>query len=146
MTDLPEVQVYTDGACSGNPGPGGWGAILVCQGKEKEISGGEQLTTNNRMEIMAALEALRSLKQACKVQIFTDSAYLQKAATQWMPDWKRRGWKRKEGKLLNAELWQSLDMELARHEVSWEWVKGHAGHSYNERADRLARAAIPETR
>jgi ribonuclease HI len=146
MTDLPEVQVYTDGACSGNPGPGGWGAILVCQGKEKEISGGEQLTTNNRMEIMAALEALRSLKQACKVQIFTDSAYLQKAATQWMLDWKRRGWKRKEGKLLNAELWQALDMELARHEVSWEWVKGHAGHNYNERADRLARAAITKSR
>ena len=145
MTELPLVKVYSDGACSGNPGPGGWGAILVWNGREKEISGGEALTTNNRMEITAALEALRSLKQPCKVQIFTDSAYLQNAATVWMRDWKRRGWRRKEGALLNAELWQALDLEMARHHVDWEWVKGHAGHRYNERADALARKAIPKT-
>jgi ribonuclease HI len=141
---LIEVTIYTDGACSGNPGPGGWGALLVWNGKEKELSGGERQTTNNRMELTAAIEALSALKRPCRVTLYTDSEYLQRGITEWMPGWKARGWKRKEGALANVELWQALDHLLEQHTVRWAWVKGHAGHPQNERVDRLARAAMPK--
>lgn len=141
---LIEVTIYTDGACSGNPGPGGWGALLVWNGKEKELSGGERQTTNNRMELTAAIEALSALKRPCRVTLYTDSEYLKRGITEWMPGWKARGWKRKEGALANVELWQALDHLLEQHTVRWAWVKGHAGHPQNERVDRLARAAMPK--
>ncbi|MFZ3069925.1 MAG: ribonuclease HI [Anaerolineaceae bacterium] len=143
MSDLPRVEIYCDGACSGNPGPGGWAAILRLKNQQKEIFGGECETTNNRMEIMAALEGLRALKSACKVVFYTDSSYLLRGATEWLPDWKRRNWQRKEGKLANVELWQEFDREMDKHQVSWVWVKGHAGNRLNERVDWLARGAIP---
>ncbi|MEA4813008.1 MAG: ribonuclease HI [Anaerolineaceae bacterium] len=143
METLPVVDVYCDGACSGNPGPGGWGAILLFGEKRKEISGGEKETTNNRMELMAAIEALKILKKPCKVQFHTDSSYLMQGASEWLPGWKARGWRRKEGPLLNADLWQVLEPELNKHQISWQWVKGHAGNPLNERADELARNAIP---
>ena len=143
MTDLPKVDMWSDGACTGNPGPGGWAVIMRSGKTEKALSGGERETTNNRMEITAALEGLRALKTACQVRIFTDSTYLLQGATEWMPNWKARGWKRKGGKLLNIDLWQAMDVELAKHQVEWVWVKGHAGHEMNERADRLAVAATP---
>ena len=136
------IKIYSDGACWGNPGPGGWAAILISRGHNKEISGAERQTTNNRMEITAALEGLKALKQPSVVHFFTDSSYLVNAATSWMPGWKARGWKRKDGVLLNADLWQELDRELAKHKVDWTWVKGHAGNRYNERADKLATDAI----
>ena len=134
METLPLVKIYCDGACSGNPGPGGWGAILLSGSKRKEISGGEAKTTNNRMELTAALEALKTLTKPCSVQFVTDSSYLLKGASEWLKGWKQRGWRRKEGALLNADLWQALDVELAKHQVTWQWVKGHAGHPLNERA------------
>jgi len=137
------VTIYTDGACSGNPGPGGWGAILISGRHEKEISGGEAETTNNRMELRAALEALRALTETCSVILFTDSAYLKRGITEWLPGWKRRNWRRKGGKLANVDLWMKLDEEITRHEISWRWVRGHAGHPLNERVDKLARKAIP---
>lgn len=140
---MSEVKVYCDGACAGNPGPGGWGAILISNRKVKEISGGEPDTTNNRMELTAAIEALRLLPEGSQVQMYTDSSYLVNGASAWMKGWKARGWKRKEGPLLNVDLWQALDKELERHEVKWEWVKGHAGNGFNERADHLATRAIP---
>ena len=139
---MPVIKIYSDGACWGNPGPGGWAAILISRGHHKEISGAERQTTNNRMEINAALEGLKALKQPSVVQFFTDSSYLVNAATSWLPGWKARGWKRKDGVLLNADLWQVLDRELAKHKVDWTWVKGHAGNRYNERADQLATDAI----
>ena len=139
---MPVIKIYSDGACWGNPGPGGWAAILISRGHHKEISGAERQTTNNRMEITAALEGLTALKQPSAVQFFTDSSYLVNAATSWLPGWKARGWKRKDGVLLNADLWQELDRELAKHKVDWTWVKGHAGNRYNERADELANDAI----
>ncbi len=142
MTELPKVDMWSDGACSGNPGPGGWAVIMRSGTAEKVLSGGERETTNNRMEITAALEGLRALKTPCQVRIFTDSTYLLQGATEWMPNWKARGWKRKGGKLLNVELWQAMDEALSKHQVEWVWVKGHAGHAMNERADRLAVAAI----
>jgi ribonuclease HI len=142
---LSEVTVFTDGACSGNPGPGGWGAILRYGDKEKELSGGEVLTTNNRMELMAAIMALEALKRPCKVVMTTDSNYLKDGITKWIHGWKRNGWKTKDKKpVKNAELWQRLDAALARHEISWEWVRGHAGHDENERADELARAGMAQ--
>lgn len=144
MTELPKVDMWSDGACSGNPGPGGWAVIMRSGTAEKVLSGGERETTNNRMEITAALEGLRALKTPCQVRIFTDSTYLLQGATEWMPNWKARGWKRKGGKLLNVELWQAMDEALSKHQVEWVWVKGHAGHAMNERADRLAVAAIPK--
>ena len=144
MTDLPKVDMWSDGACTGNPGPGGWAVIMRSGKSEKALSGGERETTNNRMEITAALEGLRALKTSCQVRIFTDSTYLLQGATEWMPNWKARGWKRKGGKLLNIDLWQAMDAELSKHQVEWVWVKGHAGHEMNERADRLAVAAIPK--
>ena len=139
---MPVIKIYSDGACWGNPGPGGWAPILISRGHHKEISGAERQTTNNRMEITAALEGLKMLKQPSIVHFFTDSSYLVNAATSWLPGWKARGWKRKDGVLLNADLWQELDRELAKHKVDWTWVKGHAGNHYNERADQLATEAI----
>jgi ribonuclease HI len=144
MGKLPKVDIWSDGACTGNPGPGGWAAILRSGRHEKVLTGGEHETTNNRMEITAALQGLRALKTQSQVTIYTDSTYLLQGATEWMPNWKARGWKRKGGKLLNVDLWQAMDQELARHEVSWVWVQGHAGNVINERADRLAVAAIPK--
>lgn len=143
MTNLPKVEIFTDGACSGNPGPGGWAAILRSGSKEMEISGEKKETTNNRMEVRAALEALRCLKKPSQVRLHTDSSYLLNGATSWLEDWKKRNWKRKHGQLQNIDLWKEMDMELAKHQVDWVWVKGHAGNPMNERVDELARKAIP---
>lgn len=143
MTNLPKVEIFIDGACSGNPGPGGWAAILRSGSKEMEISGGEKETTNNRMEVRAALEALRCLKRPSQVRFHTDSSYLLNGATSWLEDWKKRDWKRKHGQLQNIDLWKEMDLELAKHQVEWVWVKGHAGNPMNERVDELARKAIP---
>jgi ribonuclease HI len=138
-----KVIVHTDGACSGNPGPGGWGAILEFNGTRKELSGGEALTTNNRMELTGAIVALESLKRPCKVEMHVDSAYVKDGITKWIHGWKRNGWKTADKKpVKNMELWQRLDAALANHEISWRWVKGHAGHSENERADELAREGM----
>jgi ribonuclease HI len=138
-----KVIVHTDGACSGNPGPGGWGAILEFNGTQKELSGGEALTTNNRMELTGAIVALESLKRPCKVEMHVDSAYVKDGITKWIHGWKRNGWKTADKKpVKNMELWQRLDAALANHEISWRWVKGHAGHAENERADELAREGM----
>ncbi|WP_342359211.1 ribonuclease HI [Terrarubrum flagellatum] len=137
------VDIYTDGACSGNPGPGGWGAILRYGEVEKEMSGGEKLTTNNRMELMAAISALESLKRAIPVVIHTDSQYVKNGITQWIHGWKKNGWRTADKKpVKNEELWKRLDAAVAQHQVTWKWIKGHAGHEFNERADELARLAI----
>jgi ribonuclease HI len=139
MTELPEVEIFTDGACKGNPGPGGWGAILRSNGKERELSGGESPTTNNRMELMAAIEALKALKKPCHVQLWTDSNYVREGITKWIHGWRRNGWRTADRKpVKNAELWQALIDASAPHRVDWHWVKGHAGHPENERADALA--------
>jgi len=136
------VHIWTDGACLGNPGPGGWGALLRWNGHERELSGGEAETTNNRMELMAAIQALESLKRPCRVVLTTDSQYVRKGISEWMPNWKKNGWKTAAKKpVKNAELWQRLDMARARHDVQWDWVKGHSGHPENERADELASEA-----
>lgn len=141
---MTEVELYTDGACSGNPGPGGWGAILRCKGVEKELSGGEPLTTNNRMELMAAIAGLEALSRPCAVALCTDSEYVMKGVTQWLRGWKARGWiTAAKQPVKNVDLWQRLDAALAPHRVTWTWVKGHDGHPENERCDALARAAIP---
>jgi ribonuclease HI len=133
------VIIHTDGACSGNPGPGGWGAILESAGKRRELKGGAALTTNNRMELTAAIEALNALKRPCAVELHTDSQYVKNGIQSWMPNWKRNGWKTSDKKpVKNAELWQALDQAVQRHTVSWHWVKGHNGHDLNERADQLA--------
>jgi ribonuclease HI len=139
------VEIYTDGACSGNPGPGGWGAVLTYGSHTKEICGGAAATTNNRMELMAAIQALESLKRPTKVRLHTDSVYLRNGITSWMPKWKRNGW-RTAGKkpVKNADLWQRLEAAGARHEVTWLWVKGHAGHPGNEHADALANRGMRE--
>lgn len=139
------VELFTDGACSGNPGPGGWGAILRFKGTEKELKGGEAATTNNRMELMAVIEGLGALSRPCTVAVYTDSQYVQKGITEWMHSWKRRGWKTADNKpVKNEDLWKRLDAAAARHTVSWHWVRGHAGHAENERADGLARAGLAE--
>ena len=140
---MNHVQIHTDGACKGNPGPGGWGALLSSDGTEKELSGGELQTTNNRMELMAAISALESLTRPSALTIVTDSAYVKNGVTEWIHGWKRNGW-RTAGKdpVKNAELWQRLDAAQARHKVTWRWIKGHAGHAENERADALARAGM----
>lgn len=136
------VEIWTDGACSGNPGPGGWGALLRFRGVEKELSGGDAATTNNRMELMAAIRALESLKRPCRVHLTTDSNYVRQGITEWLPRWKANGWKTAARKpVKNADLWQRLEAAAAGHEVEWSWVKGHSGHPENERADRLATAA-----
>lgn len=138
-TKAVAVDLYTDGACKGNPGPGGWGALLRFGDHEKELFGGEPNTTNNRMELTAVIEGLRSLKRACKVRVHTDSQYVQKGISEWLANWRRRGWRTSEGKpVKNQDLWQALDAEAGSHEVEWHWVKGHAGHPENERADALA--------
>ena len=143
---MAELFAYTDGACSGNPGPGGWGALLIARDgetivKTRELSGGESETTNNRMELMAAITALETLTSASRITVVTDSAYVKDGITKWIHGWKRNGWKKKGG-LKNVDLWQRLDAAQARHDVTWEWVKGHAGHPENERADELARAGM----
>ena len=138
-----KVIIHTDGACSGNPGPGGWGAILEYNGTRKELSGGEAETTNNRMELMGAIAALETVKRPCKVEMHVDSAYVKDGITKWIHGWKRNGWKTADKKpVKNVELWQRLDAAIAAHEISWHWVKGHAGHTENERADELARAGM----
>ena len=133
------VEIYTDGACSGNPGPGGWGAILRYNGLEKELSGGERDTTNNRMEMMAAIAGLEALKKASTVKIYTDSKYVQQGVSEWMEGWKKKGW---PAKIKNQDLWKRLDVLIQKHDVKFIWIKGHAGHPENERADELAVAAI----
>ncbi len=146
----PQVELYTDGACSGNPGPGGWGTILRYQGVEKELSGGEKSTTNNRMELTAVIKGLEALKQPCRVAVYSDSSYIVNAINEgWLANWIARGWrkaaKKGQGKpVLNIDLWQGLSELLETHQVQFTWVKGHAGHAENERADRLAVAAIPQ--
>jgi len=142
---LKHVEIFTDGACRGNPGPGGWGALLRHGGKEKSLYGGEQETTNNRMELLAAIEGLMALKQSCKVDLTTDSQYVRQGITSWMDNWKKRGWKTSAKKpVKNVDLWKRLDEQAARHEVSWHWVKGHSGHRENEIADQLANRGIDE--
>jgi ribonuclease HI len=137
------VIVHTDGACSGNPGPGGWGVILEYNGTRKELSGGEADTTNNRMELMGAISALESLKRPCTVEMHVDSNYVKDGITKWIHGWKKNGWKTADKKpVKNAELWQRLDAALGKHKISWHWVKGHAGHNDNERADELAREGM----
>lgn len=141
-----EVQIWTDGACSGNPGPGGWGAVLRWNGVEKELSGAEAETTNNRMEMMAAIKALESLKRPCRVRLITDSNYLRQGMTEWLPRWQANGWKTAARKpVKNEDLWRRLAEVSRRHEVHWEWIRGHSGHPENERADRLATEAAKRT-
>lgn len=147
MTSTPvkRVEIFTDGACKGNPGPGGWGAVLRYQGHEKTLYGGEPLTTNNRMELRAAIEALSALKEPCIVVLTTDSQYVRKGITEWLPQWKRRGWRTASKEpVKNADLWQQLDAQNQRHRIEWHWVKGHSGHRENELADALANRAIAE--
>ena len=140
------VEIYTDGACSGNPGPGGWGAVLQYGDKEREISGGELATTNNRMELMAAIQALEALTRDCRVELHTDSTYVMKGISEWIHNWKRRGWMTADKKpVKNDDLWKRLDAARLRHQVDWRWVKGHAGHELNERADQLAREGMLAT-
>jgi ribonuclease HI len=141
------VEIFTDGACSGNPGPGGWGAVLRYKGTEKELWGGESDTTNNRMELMAAIEALEALKRPSRVWLYTDSQYLRDGITRWIHGWKKNGWKTSDRKpVKNIELWKRLENAIGHHEVEWHWVRGHSGHPENERADALARKAIAELR
>jgi ribonuclease HI len=138
------VEIYSDGACRGNPGPGGWGALLRYNKREKELWGGEADTTNNRMELMAAIRALEALKRRSHVKLYTDSIYVMKGITSWIHDWKRKGWRTADKKpVKNEDLWRRLDELAARHEIEWHWVKGHAGHPENERADALANKGIP---
>jgi ribonuclease HI len=141
------VELYTDGACSGNPGPGGWGVILRMGGHEKEMFGGEPQTTNNRMEMMAVIEGLKALNRPVKASIYTDSQYVMKGMNEWIKGWKARGWKTAAKEpVKNVDLWQALDNECARHQLKWHWVKGHAGHVENERADALARRGVEQNR
>ncbi len=138
------VEIFTDGACSGNPGPGGWGALLRYNGTERELSGGEAATTNNRMEMMAAIQALEALTRSMTVKLHTDSQYVRDGIMSWLPRWKKRGWKTADKKpVKNVDLWQRLDQAAASHKVEWIWVRGHSGHVENERVDKLAREAIP---
>jgi ribonuclease HI len=151
MSALPAddepVLIHTDGACSGNPGPGGWGATLAWKGKRRELSGGENLTTNNRMELMAAIAALETLKRPSRVSLFTDSQYLRKGITEWIDAWRKRGWRTADKQpVKNQDLWERLDAARRTHEVDWHWLKGHAGHADNERCDELARDEIKRLR
>jgi ribonuclease HI len=142
-----KIEIFTDGACSGNPGPGGWGAILRFNGKEKELSGGENETTNNKMELQAAIEALKALKEPCTIDLWTDSQYLRQGITQWIHNWKKNGWKTADRKpVKNQEQWVELDALVMRHSIEWHWLKGHAGHPENERCDELARLEIARLR
>lgn len=140
--DKDMVVIYTDGGCDPNPGVGGWGAVLLFRGRMRELSGGTPQTTNNRMELTAAIEALSALKRPCRVVLHTDSEYVKRGITEWLPGWKRRNWRRRTGPVLNEDLWRRLDAEAARHAVTWRWVRGHAGDPLNERCDELAGAAI----
>ena len=147
MDELSKVEIYTDGACRGNPGPGGWAALLRTGDKEREISGGEPLTTNNRMELVAAIEGLNALKRPCRVDLHTDSAYVRDGITKWIHGWRRNGWRTADRKpVKNADLWQQLVDAEARHEVRWHWVKGHSGHPENDRVDALACAEADKRR
>lgn len=142
---MTKVEIYTDGACRGNPGPGGWGAVLRSGSAEKELWGGEPATTNNRMELTAAIRALEALRKPCRVDVYTDSEYLRRGISEWLADWKRRGWKTAARKAVkNDDLWRRLDELAASHQVHWHWVRGHAGHRDNERADLLANRGIDE--
>jgi ribonuclease HI len=142
---MAKVELFTDGACSGNPGPGGWGVILRFKGAEKELCGGEPDTTNNRMELLAVIEGLSALKRACEVDVYTDSQYVMKGISEWIFSWKKRDWKTADNKpVKNVDLWQRLDALVRGHKVKWHWVKGHAGHAENERADELARQGLKE--
>ena len=143
----PKVVIYTDGACSGNPGPGGWGALLISGGHRRDICGGEPDTTNNRMELMAAIQALEALRKPCLVELHTDSTYVMKGISEWIHGWKKRGWKTADKKpVKNEDLWRRLDIARDRHTVEWRWVKGHAGHELNEHADALAGQGLREAR
>ena len=147
MSETDEVVIYTDGACKGNPGPGGWGALLVYKGAEKELWGGDPNTTNNRMELMAAIAGLIALTRPCSVKLVTDSQYVMKGIQEWLPNWKKRGWKTASKEpVKNADLWQKLDEQVNRHQVSWQWVRGHTGHPGNERADQLANRGVDDVR
>ena len=140
---MKQIKIYTDGACSGNPGPGGWGAVLIFNGTEKELSGSESETTNNRMEMMAVIEALKAVKEDCEIEIYTDSKYVMDGINEWIHGWKKRGWKTAAKKpVKNVDLWQELDELNQKHKPNWNWVKGHAGDKYNELADSLATGAI----
>jgi ribonuclease HI len=144
MDEQNKVEIYSDGACSGNPGPGGWGSVLLYNGHRRELSGGESQTTNNRMELMAVIQALETLKRPCEVIVHTDSTYVMKGMTEWLAQWKKRGWRTADRKSVkNVELWQRLEQAMHRHRVRWRWVRGHSGVPENERADELARGAIP---
>jgi ribonuclease HI len=139
MDEKNKVEIYSDGACSGNPGPGGWGSVLLYNGHRRELSGGEPQTTNNRMELMAVIQALETLKRPCEVLVHTDSTYVMKGMTEWLPQWKKRDWRTADRKpVKNVDLWQRLDAAAARHDVYWHWLRGHIGHEENERADELA--------
>jgi ribonuclease HI len=141
------INIYTDGACKGNPGPGGWGAVLECDGTEKELYGGERATTNNRMELTAVIEALTALKRPCRVVLHTDSQYVQKGITEWLRNWKARGWRTAAKEpVKNVDLWKKLDEAVQAHEIRWVWVKGHSGHDGNERADALANKGVASLR
>lgn len=143
MTTKPHIEIYSDGACSGNPGPGGWGAVLICGQHRKEIFGGEAMTTNNRMELLAAISALDALKKKSRVDLWTDSVYVRSGITGWVHGWKKNGWRTADKKpVKNVELWQRLDELNRAHDVTWHWLKGHAGHPENERADALARTGM----
>ncbi|NTV95934.1 MAG: ribonuclease HI [Thiobacillus sp.] len=147
MSENNWVDIYSDGACKGNPGVGGWGALLRFGDREKELCGGEAVTTNNRMELTAVIEALKSLKRACRIRVHTDSQYVQKGILEWLQNWKRKGWKTSTGQAVkNQDLWQALDRLAAEHEIEWHWVRGHAGHPENERADALANAGVEKAR
>jgi ribonuclease HI len=140
---VPSVEAFTDGACRGNPGPGGWGVVLRAGTRVKELSGGERATTNNRMELKAAIEALGALRKPCRVDLYTDSQYVRSGITEWLPAWRARGWRTADKKpVKNQDLWEALDALAAKHEVTWHWVKGHSGHPENERADELANEGI----
>lgn len=141
----PQVVIYSDGACSGNPGPGGWGAVMISGEHVRDICGGEPATTNNRMELMAAIQALEALKKPCKVELHTDSTYVMKGISEWIHGWKKRGWLTADKKpVKNDDLWRRLDLARSKHDVTWKWVKGHSGHELNERADALARRGLKE--
>ncbi len=140
---MDDVTIYTDGACKGNPGPGGWGVWLTCRGHEKELFGGEKETTNNRMELMAVIQALNALKRPCRINLHTDSQYVKKGITEWIHHWKSHNWKTASKKpVKNVELWQSLDAAVQRHDIAWHWIKGHAGDEGNEKADMLANRGV----
>jgi ribonuclease HI len=142
---VSKIEIYTDGACRGNPGPGGWGALMLTGGKERELCGGEADTTNNRMELMAAIEGLNALKRSCEVVLYTDSTYVLKGISEWIENWKTRGWKTAARKpVKNEDLWRELDEAAGRHQIDWQWVKGHAGIEGNERADQLANRGLEE--